>query len=143
MVWFQTANPNIYSKKPKRIPGKKIFFVLFCSALFLGLFWLDFPKSQPIEDHTWIIIFMTFTKPKESLADVLQNRCSSLFRKIHRKTSVFESLLNKISGLRYYHFVFSCEYCKILKNSYFYRAPSVATSLKGTQPMSDYKDIQI
>ena len=76
--WFGFRLPTqIYIRKnPRGFLEKNFFFVLFCSALFLGLFWLDFPKSQPIEDHTWIIIFMTFTKPKESLADVLQNRCS-------------------------------------------------------------------
>ena len=40
---------------------------------------------------------------------------SEKFRNIHRKTSVLESLFNKIAGLQ----VFSCEYCDISKNGFF------------------------
>ena len=36
---------------------------------------------------------------KQSFADVLQIRCSSKFRHIHRKTPVLESLFNKVAGL--------------------------------------------
>ena len=35
-----------------------------------------------------------------------------------------ESLFNKVAGFQ----VFSCEYCKIFKNKFFYRAPPVAAS---------------
>ena len=38
--------------------------------------------------------------PKQSFEDVLQNRCSSKFRKFHRKTTMFESLLNKAAGFQ-------------------------------------------
>ena len=34
---------------------------------------------------------------------------------VHRKTLVLESLFNKVAGLQ----VFSCEYCKIVKSSFF------------------------
>ena len=34
-----------------------------------------------------------------AVRSVLQNRCSYKFRNIHRKTSVLESLFNKVSGL--------------------------------------------
>ena len=34
---------------------------------------------------------------------------------VHRKTLVLESLFNKVAGLQ----VFSCEYCKIAKSSFF------------------------
>ena len=43
---------------------------------------------------------------KQSLADVLQNTCSLKFPKFHRKTSVSESLFNKVAGL-----------CKKLRNA--------------------------
>ena len=35
-----------------------------------------------------------------------------------------ESLSNKVAGLQ----VFSCEYCRIVENSFFYRTPPVAAS---------------
>ena len=58
-------------------------------------------------------------------------------RYIRRKTPVFESLFNKFAGLkacnfikkRVKHWVFSCEYCKIFKNSIFYRTLLVAASI--------------
>ena len=37
---------------------------------------------------------------------------------------MLESLFNEIAGLQ----VFSCEYCKIFNNSFFYRSPPVAAS---------------
>ena len=37
-------------------------------------------------------------RKKQSFADVLQTRCSSKFRKFHRKTPVLESLFNKVAG---------------------------------------------
>ena len=37
---------------------------------------------------------------KQSLAGVLQNRCSKKIRKFHRKTPVLESLFNKVVGLK-------------------------------------------
>ena len=56
-------------------------------------------------------------------------------RNIHRKIPVLESLFNKVSGLqdlqlylkRLQH-IFSREYCKIFKNSFFDAAPPVAAS---------------
>ena len=40
------------------------------------------------------------TIPKQSFADVLQNRRSSKFRKCHKKTPVLESLFNKVADLK-------------------------------------------
>ena len=48
------------------------------------------------------------------------------FRNIHKKTTVLESLFNKVTGFRAYDFIkrysntcFSCECCQIFKNIYF------------------------
>ena len=57
---------------------------------------------------------------KQPLADVLQNWCN-----IQRKTIVLEFLFNKVAGLQ-----LSCEYCEIIKNSFFYKTPPVASSEK-------------
>ena len=51
---------------------------------------------------------MVSNTEKEQLADVYQNSCSSNFIKFKIK--------------------FSCENCKIFKNSFFYRTPTAATS---------------
>ena len=37
---------------------------------------------------------------KQPFRDILQNRCSQKFRKLHRKKSVLESLFNNTAGLR-------------------------------------------
>ena len=47
-------------------------------------------------------------------------------RDIHRKTPVLESLFSKATGLRNPTKLFPCEYCKIFKNSFFYRTPPLA-----------------
>ena len=75
------------------------------------------------------------------MKDLSQNRsshqrCSSKFRKIHRKTLAQESLFNKVAGLRPATLfkketlaqVFSCEFCEILKNTFFDRTSLVAAS---------------
>ena len=41
------------------------------------------------------------------------------------KTTVLESLFNKVAGLK-----LSCKYCKIFKNSFFHKTPPVAASEK-------------
>ena len=65
----------------------------------------------------------SFAAAKASLV-FIKNICrsspSQMFFKIilcnvHRKTLVLESLFNKVAGLQ----VFSCEYCKIVKCSFF------------------------
>ena len=55
------------------------------------------------------------------------HRCSKKFRNVHRKTPVLETLFIKVTGLTACILikketptqVFSCEYCKIFKNSFF------------------------
>ena len=40
---------------------------------------------------------------------------------------MLESLFNKVAGLRVSTKVFSCEYCKVFKNSFFYRTTPLVT----------------
>ena len=47
------------------------------------------------------------------------------FWNIQRKTSLLESVYNKVTGLQ-----LSCEYCKIFKNRFFPKTPPVAASEK-------------
>ena len=58
---------------------------------------------------------------KQSSGGVLWKRCPYKFRKIHRKTPVPESLFKETLAQ-----VFSCEFCEIYKNIFFYRTPLVA-----------------
>ena len=56
---------------------------------------------------------------EQQFADVLQNRCSSKFCKIYRKTPVLESLFNKVAGLkRLRHMYLSMIFAKLLRTSY-------------------------
>ena len=57
---------------------------------------------------------------KRSPEGVLEKMCSWKFRKIHRK--IHSGLKETLAQ------VFSCEFCKIFKNSFFYRRPLVAAS---------------
>ena len=64
-------------------------------------------------------------------SEAITRRCSVRkmflkFRQIYRKTLVPESLLYKVAGLAQ---VFSCEFCKIFKNTLFYRTPPVSVSV--------------
>ena len=64
---------------------------------------------------------------------VLLKRCSYKFRKIHRKTAVPESRVSfliklEASGKETLAQVFSCEFCEIYKNTFYYRTPLVAAS---------------
>ena len=43
-----------------------------------------------------------------------------------------ESLFNKVAGLRPQ--VFTCEFCEIFKNTFFYRTPPIATSAASILP---------
>ena len=104
-----------------------VFYVhccFFCGAS------LEICSKEYFSNIVWILSFLV---EKQPFADVFRNRCSSKFCNIHRKTTpVLESLFNKVAGLkasnfikkRYLH-VFSCEYCKILKNTFFNRTPPV------------------
>ena len=56
---------------------------------------------------------------KQPLADVLQNRCPRKFCKIRKKTTVLESLFNKVEGLkRLHHKCFSMIFAKHLVTLY-------------------------
>ena len=65
---------------------------------------------------------------KQSFADVLQNRCSKQFRKLHRKALVLEFLFKKLAGRRLANLfkkdsntgVFR-KVCEIFKNTFVYR----------------------
>ena len=61
---------------------------------------------------------------KQSPGGVLYKKSSQKFRNIDKKISVLESLLTLLKETPAQ--VFSCEYCKIFKNSIFYRAPLLA-----------------
>ena len=71
--------------------------------------------------------------------NVLQNRFSSNFPDIHKKTPVLESLFNNVTGLMACNFikketptqVFSCEYHKMFENSFFYGTSLVAAPENG------------
>ena len=81
-------------------------------------------------------------RQKQQSTDVLKNRCSEKFGNISRKTLVLESLFNEVALLKACNFVkketptqvFSGEYCKIFKKSFFYRASPLAASVKGFSP---------
>ena len=70
--------------------------------------------------------------------NVCQNR-SYTFSDIRKKIAVLESLFNRVTGLMACNFikkeiptqVFSCEYHKMLENSFFYGTPPVAASENG------------
>ena len=60
-------------------------------------------------------------------ADILQNSCPQKFRKFHRKTPVFDSLFNKVVGLKACNFIknrlrrrcFSVILTKLLRATFF------------------------
>ena len=61
--------------------------------------------------------------------DILQSRCSNNFPNFQRKTSVWSLFLNiYLDSLVGSFQMFSCEYCDIFKNTFFYRTPPVAAS---------------
>ena len=70
------------------------------------------------------LIFVSNKFQKQPIADIFQNRCSQKSRNIHKKAPVFESLFNKVAGLK----TFSCEHCDFLRNTFLYRTPPVAAS---------------
>ena len=75
-------------------------------------------------DANWCYVSV-LKNQKQTLADVLQNRCSQKFANIQRKTPVLKSLFNKCVDLQ-----LSCEYCKIFKSTFFDKTSSVAASEK-------------
>ena len=63
---------------------------------------------------------------KAAILRCYQNRCSYIFRDIHRKSLVLEHLFNKAVGLRLPTKVFSCKNYKTFKNNFFNRTPRLA-----------------
>ena len=59
-----------------------------------------------------LVLALVFALQKQLLEGVLQNRCSLKFLNIHRKTTVLESLFNKVAGLQ--HWCFPLNIAKIL-----------------------------
>ena len=107
--------PKIFTK----FPGKKTVTVLLTAMLLKA-------NATPVVSWELWEIFLDSCTQKQPFADVLQNRCSQKFRNIHRTTSVLESLYNKVAGVKgcgitkkNSNAAFSCEYCKICKNSFF------------------------
>ena len=57
---------------------------------------------------------------KHPFSGVLQDRCPEKSRKFHKKTPVLESIFNKVSRNKEIPAqVFSCEFCKAFKNTFF------------------------
>ena len=58
------------------------------------------------------------TKQKAATGGVLRKRCSEKFRKFRRKTSILESLFNKVAGFQTCNFVkmryFPAKFAKVL-----------------------------
>ena len=62
---------------------------------------------------------------RSSRSEVFCKNCAlKIFAKFTEKHLCQSLFFNKVAGL-----VFSCEYCKIFKNSFFYRPPPVAASV--------------
>ena len=78
------------------------------------------------DDLIRMFLFTPTLSIEAAVRRCFSNKCSSKFLNTHRKTSVLESLFNNgVSSTQ----VFSCEYCEIFKNSFFYRTPPVAASV--------------
>ena len=72
---------------------------------------------------------------KQPLTDAFEYRCSRNFADFTGKYLCWSLFFNKVTGLQLYckrlqHKVFSCEICKVFKNTFFYRTPPVAASGK-------------
>ena len=79
------------------------------------------------------IQFFCVTLQKQSPRCFLQKRYSQKYRKVHRKTSVPESILIKLKTCNFIKIetmaqVFSCEFCEIYGKTFSYRTPPVTAS---------------
>ena len=86
-----------------------------------------------IMQRTCLFNFKTFDginsikNQKQPFANVFQNRCYQKFRNIHRKTSMLESVFNKVEGLktcdfikmRLQHTCFPVNTAKFLRTTFF------------------------
>ena len=90
---------------------------------------------------TYSSSFLDFWKQlwKQLFEDVLQNKCSQKFGKIHEKTPGASLFFNKVAGLRpaillkrrLWHRCFPMNFAKFLRTPFFYRTPPVAASATG------------
>ena len=103
-LYYQSCRPRLATLFKKR-PWHRCFPVNF----------VKFGRTPFLTEHLcWLL-------------QVLQNRCSYKFPNIHQKIYVLKSLFNTVRGLKTCNFnkketstlLFSCEYHKIFKNSYF------------------------
>ena len=77
---------------------------------------------------------------KQSFADVLQNKCSWKFWKIHRKKKVLQSLFTKVAGLRVKDFIkrrlqykaLSCTIWKFPRMTFYIISPVGASAYAET-----------
>ena len=76
----------------------------------------------------YVTIYCSTTFRSSPSQMFFHNKCSLKFRSIHWKTSVLESLFNKLACLETPRKVFSCGYCEIFKNSFCYRTTPVVAS---------------
>ena len=115
----------MYHLKPKNhIDGSKSVLLIFfsehlgytCSAANKGRSRVNYRQSLAFDllylsrnNHCdwWLFqeIFFYYYFQKQPYADILQNRCCEKFCNIHRKTSVLESLFNKVAGLMACNFI--------------------------------------
>ena len=77
-------------------------------------------KTWPIHQSLRSILWRVLLPSLVFIKNICRSSPSQMFFKtvlcnVHRKTLVLESLFNKVAGLQ----VFSCEYCKIVKSSFF------------------------
>ena len=63
------------------------------------------PKKWKLPVRHILMLVTTSTKEKQPFSDILQKRCSGKFHNIHRKTTVLESLFNKVAGLTACNFI--------------------------------------
>ena len=112
----------------KSFSQKAVIDVFYVHSCFFSGASLEICSKEYFSNIVWILSFLV---EKQPFTDVFRNR--SKFCNIHSKTTpVLESLFNKVAGLkasnfikkRYLH-VFSCEYCKIFKNTFINRTPPV------------------
>ena len=109
---------NIFKVKNKDITAPSNDVVLVSSLLTLNIFSITTLVTLKMLIIQELICANGDILPhKQPFADVLQNRCSQKFGNIHRKTTVLESLFNKVAGLQ--HRCFYVNIAKFLRTHFF------------------------
>ena len=141
-MFFRSNRPELFCKKAilrdfLKFTRKQLFQSFFIIKV-AGQGWQLYLKRDPVSwCFLWVLrnleehLFSFLTEHLWWLLLVLQNRCSYKFPDIHQKISLLKSLFNIVRDLKGRNFnkketpaqVFSCEYHKILKNSYFIEHP--------------------